>query len=82
MKIKLLKPLPVSMVTILKKKEICSIEIGKANATFAFFLQNDSLKIAIPFDEIEAIVFKDNYESYRSPNYSRPQVDGGIKYLV
>ena len=54
------------------------IEVGKSNENFTFFLQNDFLRIEIPFEEIEAIIFKDKYESYRSPNYIRPQ--GGWRY--
>ena len=46
----------------------------KSNYNISFrFEDEDSV-----FEEIEAIVFKDKYESYRSPNYIGPQ--GGWRY--
>jgi len=48
------------------------IEIGESNEQFKFFLQNDSTIVEIPVEDMQIIVFKDKFESYRSPNYNRP----------
>ena len=59
------------------------IEIGEDNETFRFFLRDmaaapddTSSIVEIPLEEMEIIVFKNDFESYRS-NYNRPE--GGWK---
>jgi hypothetical protein len=47
------------------------IEIGKAKDHFKFFLQNDYSKVEIPLEELEMIVFRNEFECYRSPSYKR-----------
>lgn len=49
------------------------IEVGESNDEFRLFLQNNdgTEVVEIPFEELEVLVFKDRFESYRSPNYSR-----------
>jgi len=48
------------------------IEIGKSNDQFNFFLQDDTM-VELPFvDDVQIMVFKNKYESFRSDNYDRP----------
>jgi hypothetical protein len=51
------------------------IEIGKDNKQFKFFLQNDYSIMEIPLEELEMIVFRNEFECYRSPSYKR--IEGG-----
>jgi len=48
------------------------IEVGESNEQFKFFLQNNHTVMEIPLEDIQIMVFKDRFESYRSPNYNRP----------
>jgi hypothetical protein len=49
------------------------IEIGKSNEAFRFSLQSDSSIVEIPIEDLQIMVFKNKFESYRSKNYNKPQ---------
>jgi hypothetical protein len=54
------------------QKEGClTIEVGKSNDQFKFFLQDNSFMIEIPVEDMQIMVFKNKFEFFRSANYNK-----------
>jgi hypothetical protein len=50
-----------------------AIDVKKSNTEFRFILENDFAVTEIPIEDLHYIIFKDDYEFYRSANYNRPE---------
>jgi len=55
-----------------QKESNLVIEIGKSNDQFKIFLQEDDTMVELPVNDVQIMVFKNKYESFRSDNYDRP----------